>query len=179
MAAESIQAKGYIKDVTLVTHGTADRIPNLKKIAQRWDGPIAVAFYLRNPIKDHADIMRQLKEIGREIQYLDTQSNVDFSKRGANLDANEEEDEDEEEEEGDEARLGNNPKEKAFQDPPRPPREPGGKKEIRVCFYSTNQELYDGFYPVNTMRNSALRIVNTEYSFVIDIDLTMDDGLYR
>lgn len=137
------------RDITLVTHGTEERFSNFRRVVERWDGPIAVSFYLREKpySREYDNIIAQLKTLGRKVEFV--ASNHDEGEKTNT-------------EEQDHHRHSTS---SSFST---------SKGSISVCFYATNQEYYQGFYPVNTMRNAAIKLVRTEFIFVIDMDLAPD-----
>eukprot|EP01125_Pyxidicula_operculata_P022799 TRINITY_DN9581_c0_g1_i1.p1 TRINITY_DN9581_c0_g1~~TRINITY_DN9581_c0_g1_i1.p1 ORF type:complete len:354 (+),score=35.09 TRINITY_DN9581_c0_g1_i1:65-1126(+) len=107
---------GYPKNkgITLVTHGTVDKIPNLRYTLKLWDGPVAICFYFTR-----SDFLNNKYS---EIIALEEE----FPNR------------------------------------------------FKFAVYSSKES-----YPINIIRNRALQLVETDLTFLIDIDFVPDPGLYN
>jgi len=72
LSAPPIQtAESLSSDVTLVTHLSVERISALEKIFARWEGPIAVAFWLKN-LDDVSKIESLEMRLQQHTEYFDS-----------------------------------------------------------------------------------------------------------
>lgn len=101
-------------DVTYVTHLTLDRVAALERTMSLWDGPVVVAFFLKNPKEDSANLEA-------------------FRRRNANRD------------------------------------------NLAFSTYQSSEKIS---YPVNVLRNQALRLVKTNLAFLADVDFIPSANLY-